>query len=502
MTLEDAAPILVLGDPRLRLRCPEVGAAYPELERDIARLTTTLADVRLRLGFGRALAAPQIGLARRIIAMDLGAGPFVLVDPQILWRSDETFAVWDDCFSVPGRLVRVRRHCSISLRFRDHALREREWTRLPLDLSELVQHEIDHLDGVLMVDRMEGADAVQPMARRAELVDAARPEHRLSLSRIAEAARSIDPVFLHSPQLVCEPLSERARCSLTLKVETVNPIRSFKGRGADYFIAKAAQVGERGPLACASAGNFGQAMAYACRRRAIPLTVFVAQGASPLKVARMRALGADVVQAGDDLATAKATARAWSVERGARLVEDGREAHVSEGAGSIAVELLAHGDAFDQVLVPLGDGALINGMARWIKAASPATRVVGVCSRGAPALHDSWRRGPGAPVVVHARVDTIADGIAVSAPIDAAVADMHGLVDDVLLVDDDALVLAMRLVHAHAGLVAEPSGVAGLAAILANPRAFEGMAVATVLTGSNVTYEQMQGWRIFDAAPC
>jgi threonine dehydratase len=78
---------------------------------------------------------------------------------------------------------------------------------------------------------------------------------------------------------------------------------------------------------------------------------------------------------------------------------------------------------------------------------------------------------------------------------------MHGLVDDVLLVDDDALVLAMRLVHAHAGLVAEPAGVAGLAAVLANPRAFEGMAVATVLTGSNVTYAQMQGWRILDAAP-
>ncbi|HEX2688629.1 MAG TPA: pyridoxal-phosphate dependent enzyme, partial [Kofleriaceae bacterium] len=250
-----------------------------------------------------------------------------------------------------------------------------------------------------------------------------------------------------------------------------------------------------------SSGNFGQAMAYACRKRAIPLTVLVPRGASPLKIARMRALGADVVQAGDDLAAAKAAARVWSAEHAARLVEDGREAQVSEGAGSIAVELLARGDAFDQVIVPLGDGALLNGMARWIKAASPATRVIGVSSRGAPALHDSWRRGPGAPVVVTDRVNTIADGIAVSAPIDASVADLHGLVDDVLLVDDEALILAMRLVHDHAGLVTEPSGVAGLAAILGNPRAFEGATIATVLTGSNVTYEQLQAWRVFDAAP-
>jgi threonine dehydratase/peptide deformylase len=501
MVHQDVTPILVLGDPRLRVRCPAVAAPYPGLERDLSLVTAALAEARARLGFGRALAAPQIGLARRIIAMDLGAGPFVLIDPEIVWRSDDTLAVWDDCLSVPDRLVRVRRHRSISLRFRDHAFRVRDWPRLPFDLSELVQHEIDHLDGVLMVDRSDGADAEQPMARRAELVDAARPEHRLSLARIAEAARCVDPVFLRSPQLACAALSELARATLTVKVETVNPIRSFKGRGADYFVGKAACAGERGPLVCASAGNFGQAMAYACRTRGIALTVFVAHGASPLAIARMRALGADVVPAGDDFTAAKRAACAWAIERSARFVEDGREPQVSEGAGSIAVELLAHGDAFDAVIVPVGDGALINGMARWIKAASPATRVIGACSRGASAVHDSWRRGPGAAVVVHDRVDTIADGIAVGAPVDAAVADMHGLVDDVLLVDDGALIEAMRLVHAHAGLVAEPSGVAGLAVILAHPERFAGATVATVLTGSNVTHAQLAAWRIFDAAP-
>jgi threonine dehydratase/peptide deformylase len=498
---EAVTPILVLGDPRLRAASPAVGAPYPELARDLARVTSALAEARARLGFGRALAAPQIGLARRIIAMDLGAGPFVLIDPEIVWRSDDTLAVWDDCLSVPDRLVRVRRHRSISLRFHDHAFRVRDWPRLPFDLSELVQHEIDHLDGVLMVDRGDGADAEQPMARRAELVDAARPAHRLSLARIAEAARCVDPVFLGSPALACAPVSELARAAVTLKIETVNPIRSFKGRGADYFVGQAALAGERGPLVCASAGNFGQAMAYACRKRGIALTVFVARGANPLKVARIGALGADVVQAGDDFEAAKTAARTWAGARGARFVEDGREPQISEGAGSIAVELLAHGDAFDAVIVPVGDGALIGGMARWIKAASPATRVVGVCSHGAPAFRDAWRRGPGSPPAVHGRADTIADGIAVRAPVDAAVADLHGLVDDIVLVDDGALIEAMRLVHAHAGLVTEPSGVAGLAAILASPETFARQTVATVVTGSNVTRDQLQAWRIVDGAP-
>lgn len=331
--------------------------------------------------------------------------------------------------------------------------------------------------------------------------EASARSHRLSLDRIAEAAVRIDPVFVRSPQLVCEPLAERLRCRLTLKVETVNPIRSFKGRGADFYVGYAVEHGERRPMVCASAGNFGQGMAYACRKRGLSLTVFAAHGASPLKLSRMRALGAAIRLTGDDFDAAKEAARGWSAEHGACFVEDGLEPSISEGAGSIAVELLAHGDAFDAVVVPLGDGALLNGVARWIKAASPATRVVGACSRGAPAMYHAWRYGLDTPVVARTRVDTIADGIAVRVPVAAALADMRGQVDDVVLVGDDALMASMRLVHEHAGLVTEPAGVAGVAAILEQPDAFRGMTVATVLCGGNVTREQMRAWRIHDADP-
>ena len=327
--------------------------------------------------------------------------------------------------------------------------------------------------------------------------------HRLSLERVAEAAARIDPVFLRSPQFVCEPLADRLHCRLTLKVETVNPIRSFKGRGADYYVLTALERGERRALVCASAGNFGQGMAYACRKHDLPLTVFAARGANPLKLARMRALGASVRLSGGDFSAAKEAARAWAGAQDAHFVEDGFEPAISEGAGSIAVELFARGATFDVVVVPLGDGALINGMARWIKATSPATRVIGVCSRGAPAMHEAWlgvrdAKAASAPVdtPVDTPLQTIADGIAVRVPIAASLADMRGQVDDVVQVSDDALIGSMRLIHEHAGLVTEPAGVAGVAAILEQPDAFAGKSVATVLCGGNVTPEQIRTWRI------
>ena len=138
-------------------------------------LIATLRDFRDRRGFGRAISAPQIGWMERVVAMNLGAGPFVLINPEISWRSDETFLVWDDCLSVPDVIVRVRRHSSISLTYRDHEFSPRRWNRLPADLSELVQHEIDHLNGILMTDLAEGEGALQPLSRWAELVGSARP---------------------------------------------------------------------------------------------------------------------------------------------------------------------------------------------------------------------------------------------------------------------------------------------------------------------------------------
>jgi len=317
------------------------------------------------------------------------------------------------------------------------------------------------------------------------------PPHRLSLDRIERAARTIDPLFRDSPQFDCEPLSQALGLpSLELKVETMNPLRSFKGRGADFFMHEAADSLAGRALVCATAGNWGQAMAWVCRVRGRPLVVYSAANANPLKLERMRAMGADVRLFSDDFDAAKAEARRFCAETGAVFVEDGRDAAISEGAGTIGLELLRRGTPFDTLLLPLGNGALATGVGRWVKAHAPAVRVVGVAAAGADAMAASWREGR---VIERGAVNTIADGIAVRVPVPEALADMQGTVDEVVLVGEDTIERAMRLCFRHAGLMVEPAGVVGLAAVLEHPALCTGRA-ATVLCGSNLTAEQVAQW--------
>ena len=314
-------------------------------------------------------------------------------------------------------------------------------------------------------------------------------QHRLSIENIERAASEIDAVFTNTPQFNCEPLSKELGAQLTLKVETLNPIRSFKGRGADFFMSETKSTLQDQQLVCATAGNFGQAMAYACRKRSRHLIIYSATNANPLKIERMRSMGAEVRQEGDNFDGSKESARAFCASSGAHFVEDGRDIAISEGAGSIAVEMMKQ-RTFDTVLVPLGNGALITGMARWIKHVAPDVRVVGVSSVTADAMEASWRSGT---VIERASANTIADGIAVRTPVPEALEDMKGLVDDVVLVSEDGLVHAMKMMFDRAGLVIEPAGIAGVAAVLEHQH-LRYERLATILCGSNLTSEQINTW--------
>ena len=314
---------------------------------------------------------------------------------------------------------------------------------------------------------------------------------RISLDRIAAAADVIDPVFLRSPQFVSEPLSDALGVRTVVKVETVNPIRCFKGRGADYYLSTLEGTDPRPEIVCASAGNFGQAMAFAARRRGFALTVYASEAANALKVERMRALGATVVLHGEDFDAAKDEAKRFAAESGALMVQDSLEAAITEGTGTIGVELMACPEPLDAVIVPLGNGAMIVGIARWVKSVSPRTQVIAVSAAGAPAMVRSWLA---ARAIETDRADTIADGIAVRVPVPEAVADLQGLVDDAILVGDDALVAQMRAAHRHLGLVLEPAGAAGLAGVAAVADRLAGQTVATVLCGGNLTPEQAARW--------
>lgn len=314
--------------------------------------------------------------------------------------------------------------------------------------------------------------------------------HRLHLDHISAAMDIIDPVFLHSPQFRAEALEAELGCRLVVKVETLNPIRSFKGRGASYLVAS---VEPGSTLVCASAGNLGQAMAYACRARAVRLVVYAATTANPLKIERMRALGAEVRLHGEDFDAAKLEAKRFAAESGLRMIEDSLDEATGEGAGTIGLELLAWPEPFDALLVALGNGALITGIGRWVKAHSPSTHMIAVAAQGAPSMVESWHSGT---IVTHERIDTIADGIGVRVPVPEAVGDMHGTVDDTLLVSDDSMRAAMRLLHQHLGLVVEPSGAVGVAALLENQAHFAGQLVGTVICGGNLTSAQIREWLV------
>lgn len=146
--------VVLFGDPRLRLATAAVDPDAGDWRQDARDLADTLADLRLRLGFGRALAAPQIGSPHRLIAFDCAFGRFTAVNPEITWRSGERQPVWDDCFSLPGTAIAVLRSRSLSFRCLDEEGEPRRFENLDPGLAELVEHEIDHLDGVLMVDRL------------------------------------------------------------------------------------------------------------------------------------------------------------------------------------------------------------------------------------------------------------------------------------------------------------------------------------------------------------
>ncbi len=290
----------------------------------------------------------------------------------------------------------------------------------------------------------------------------------------------IDPVFRDSPQYVSEALGEEVGFRPLLKVETLNPVRCFKGRGGSVL---AAQAAPGDVLACASAGNFGQGVAYGARAAGLRCVVYASGAAQPDKLARMRALGADVRLVAGDFDAAKDAAEAAAAEEGMRSIVDGREPEIALGAGTIARELTAWPEPIDAVVIPVGNGSLAWGMTTWLAAHAPETELIGVGPTGAPMMEHAWRTGS---LESFGPTDTIADGLAARVPVAEAVHALRATLHRFVLVDDDRLRDAMALLADRCGVLTEPSGAAGLAGALVLRRELAGRTVAFPVTGSNV----------------
>jgi threonine dehydratase len=311
----------------------------------------------------------------------------------------------------------------------------------------------------------------------------------ISAERIAEAHSSIDKVFLGTPVIESPILDRKIGCHVIVKDESANPIGSFKGRGADYFCAVSSMRGRE--IVCASAGNFGQGLAWGMRRQGGRVTIIAAATANALKIARMRELGGNVIIEGADFDAANEAAKAYGKKHGVAYIEDADHPEVAEGAGTIARELTEGGHQLDAMFVPVGGGALINGIATWLKHASPKTRVIGVCAEGAPAYAQSFAAGRVIPTTT---CTTIADGIAVRVPVASSLETMRRVVDEVVTVTDDEILDAVRLLYRSAGIIAEGTGGAALAALIRQKDKWRGKTVALPNCAKNLTDEQKAKW--------
>ncbi len=316
------------------------------------------------------------------------------------------------------------------------------------------------------------------------------PQTRLDTDRIRAAREVIDPVFLDTPLYRCEGLEPVLGCAVSIKLETVNPVRSFKARGTELVAAQLAAGGARA-VVCASAGNLGQALAWSGRARGIDVTVVASRLATAAKLERIRALGATLELVDGDIETARERAAEIAGHEGIRLVEDSLDIETCEGAGTIGLELVDAGASFDAVLVALGGGALATGVGHVVKALAPPVEVVCVQPLGAPAMTLSWRERR---VVTTDSAETIADGVAGRFPIAAVLDDLLVVADDAVLVQEISIIAGMRLLLEHAGLAVEPSAALGLAAILQDRDRFAGRHVVTVVCGSNVDLGAYHRW--------
>ncbi len=321
------------------------------------------------------------------------------------------------------------------------------------------------------------------------------PTTRLDLDRIRAARRVIDPLFLDTALYRCEALEPVLGCTVSIKLETANPVRSFKARGTELVASQLADNGSQA-VVCASAGNLGQALAWSGRRRGLDVTVVASRLASPAKLDRIRALGARLELVDGDIEVAREHAAGIARSGGIRLVEDSLDVETCEGAATIGLELVgpqpfSSKPSFDAVLVALGGGALATGVGHVVKALAPDLEVICVQPTGAPAMTRSWRERR---VVTTESTDTIADGVAGRRPLPAVLDDLLQVVDDAVLVEEASIVAGMRVLLEHAGLVVEPSAALGVAALLEDRDRFAGRHVVTIVCGSNVDLHAYQRW--------
>ena len=303
----------------------------------------------------------------------------------------------------------------------------------------------------------------------------------LTLQDIQAAAVRLKGQVLETPCLPSRTLGELAGCEVFLKFENQQFTASFKERGAFNRIAMLSDAERAQGVLTVSAGNHAQAVAYHTQRLGIPTTVVMPRFASAVKVENTRRFGAEVVLEGETFEDARRFGLQLAAQRGLNVVHPFDDLGVAAGQGTLALEMLAQQPTIDTLLVPVGGGGLIGGMATAARAHGSRIEIIGVQTERFPSawnsVHGSDRESGQA---------TIADGIAVKHPGALTLPIIRSLVDDMLLVGEDDIEQAIVLLLEIEKTVVEGAGAVGLAALLRHGSRFAGRRVGVVLSGGNI----------------
>ncbi|MDR3437947.1 threonine dehydratase [Telmatospirillum sp.] len=307
-------------------------------------------------------------------------------------------------------------------------------------------------------------------------------ERRVMLAELEAAAHRVYQVMAPTPQYAWPLLAERTGAEVWVKHENHGPVGAFKLRGGIVYMERLREsVPDVAGVIAATRGNHGQSVAFAAARAGLPAVIVVPEGNNPEKNAAMRALGAELIEQGEDFQEARELALRLAGERGLHMVPSFHPWLVW-GVASAALEFLRAVPSLDTVYVPIGLGSGICAMIAARDALGLSTRIVGVVAEGAPAYADSfWAGRPMSTPTVH----TLADGLACRVPDPTAVDVIIGGADRVVTVSDDAILAAMRYYLSDTHNLAEGAGAAPLAALLAERTEMAGRKVGLVLSGGN-----------------
>jgi threonine dehydratase len=314
------------------------------------------------------------------------------------------------------------------------------------------------------------------------------PVMNLPLSTIREAQQLLRRYLPVTRLVPASSLSRRTGAHVYLKLESELPTGSFKPRGALYALWLNLKRGPVREVTASSTGNHGAAVAYAAQLLGIPATIFLPESPNPVKRARIAELGASIVEGGRDITDAFHQASAYAHSRGACFLNDATDPDLPAGPAVIACEILEQLPETDTLYVPMGDTALIRGVAAAAKQISPKIRVIGVQARGAPSYVLSWQQGK---VVVTETCATVADGLATRRPEAENVAAIRALVDEVCLVTDEQMLAALGHLLFEERIVAEPSGAATTAAVLQEGIPV-GRQLVLLVSGANLSPEVLR----------